>query len=67
MQPHVLAASELNAKLSGSAKALSCRVDDGQYKRVNHLYFLTDYACFFESSTDKNALFYSDPRIEKFE
>ncbi|MBT1260195.1 hypothetical protein KHP07_07490 [Pseudomonas sp. VS40] len=62
-----LPASELNAKLAGSAKALSCRTDDDKYKRVSHLYFLTDYAYFFESSTDKNEFFYSDSRIDKFE
>ena len=54
-------------KLAGSAKALSCRTDDDKYKRVSHLYFLTDYAYFFESSTDKNEFFYSDSRIDKFE
>lgn len=62
-----LQASELNAKLSGTAKALSCRVDDDKYKRVSHLYFLTDYAYLLESSTDKNEFFYSDSRIDKFE
>ncbi|WAT25900.1 hypothetical protein [Pseudomonas sp. GXZC] len=62
-----LQASELNAKLSGTAKALSCRSDGDKYNRVNHLYFLTDYAYFFESSTDKNEFFYSDSRIDKFE
>lgn len=62
-----LPAKELNAKLLGTAKALSCRDDNDEYNRVRHHYFLTDYAYFFESSTDKNAFFYSDARIDKFE
>lgn len=62
-----LPASELNPKLPGTAKALSCTFDNDEYKRVNHLYFLTDYAWFYESSTDKNAFFYSDTRIDSFE
>ena len=62
-----LQASELNPNLLGSAKALSCRTDDDKYKRVTHLYYLTDYAYFLESSTDKNEFFYSDTRIDRFE
>lgn len=62
-----LPASELNPKLLGSAKALSCRTDDDKYNRVNHLFYLTDYAYFHESSTDKNEFFYSDSRIDRFE
>lgn len=62
-----LQASELNPNLQGSAKALSCRTDDDKYNRVDHLYYLTDYAYFLESSTDKNEFFYFDTRIERFE
>lgn len=62
-----LPASELNPNLLGSAKALSCRNDNDKYNRVNHLFYLSDYAYFLESSTDKNEFFYSDTRIDKFE
>ncbi|MGY4638283.1 hypothetical protein [Pseudomonas sp. TE24901] len=62
-----LQASELNPKLLGTAKALSCTYDKDEYKRVSHWYFLTDYAYFFESSTDKNPFYYSDSRIDTFE
>ena len=62
-----LQARELHPNLLGSAKALSCSDDDDKYKRVSHLYYLTDYAYFYESSTDKNEFFYSDSRIDKFE
>ncbi|WP_339471639.1 hypothetical protein [Pseudomonas sp. EL_65y_Pfl1_R83] len=62
-----LQASELNPGLLGAAKALKCSFDNDEYNRVNHLYYLTDYAYFYESSTDKNAFYYSDTRIDKFE
>ncbi|MGY2372930.1 hypothetical protein ACW9IB_00185 [Pseudomonas sp. SDO524_S393] len=62
-----LQASELNSQLLGSAKALSCTYDNDEYKRVSHLYYLTDYAYFYESSTDKNEFFYSTTRIDRFE
>ncbi|MGA9701062.1 hypothetical protein [Pseudomonas sp.] len=62
-----LQARELNPNLLGTAKALSCSYDNDEYKRVSHRYYLTDYAYFFEASTDKNAFYYADTRIEKFE
>lgn len=59
-----LNASELNAALSGTAKALSCSTEGDEYKRVNHVYYLNDYGYFFQASTDKNRFYYSDYRIE---
>jgi hypothetical protein len=62
-----LKASELHPGLSGSAKALACSQAPDEYHRVNHVYYLTEYGYFFESSTDKNSFFYSDQRIEAVE
>mgnify|MGYP001760192960 CR=1 FL=1 len=62
-----LPASEINPNLLGSAKALKCSFDNDEHNRVNHLYYLADYAYFYQSSTDKNAFYYSDMRIDKFE
>jgi hypothetical protein len=62
-----LPARELNPNLLGNAKALACRTDDDKYNRVEHVYYLNDYAYFYESSTDKNEFFYADTRIDKFE
>ncbi|QVM98511.1 hypothetical protein JYG36_10195 [Pseudomonas sp. SORT22] len=59
-----LPANTLNASLSGNAKALDCSVKGDEYKRVNHLFYLEDYGYFFNASTDKNAFYYSDLRLQ---
>lgn len=58
-----LAASELNTTLSGSAKELTCSLNGDEYKRVDTLYYLRDYAYFYWASTEKNAFYYHDTRL----
>jgi hypothetical protein len=59
-----LQASELNAGLSGAAKELSCSQLGSKYPQVSHVYYLTDYAYFFKASSDKNAFFYDERRLQ---
>ncbi|MDD1015685.1 hypothetical protein [Pseudomonas rubra] len=59
-----LPANTLNARLNGDAKALDCSVKGDKYMRVNHLFYLEDYGYFFNASTDKNAFYYSDLRLQ---
>lgn len=59
-----LQASELSAGLSGAAKELSCGQVGGKSAQVSHVYYLVDYAYFFKASTDKNAVFYDERRLQ---
>lgn len=59
-----LPANTLNASLSGNAKALDCSLQGDEFKRIDHLFYLLDYGYFFQASTDKNAFYYSDLRLQ---
>lgn len=46
---------------------VSYGVDKDEYTWVYHLYVLTDYARFYESSTGKGAILYSGTRLHTLE
>jgi len=62
-----VAATQVNATLSGQAKELRCQHQEDRLARVDTLYYLEDYGYFFHAGTDKNDFFYETRTLQSAE